>query len=259
MNTPEINRILKATWFVVVILGAFLAIQTLTSLKGLHDINPAYNAITVTGEGEAFAVPDLATFSFTITQDAKSVTEAQSSVTKKMDVILAGLKGMGIAEKDIKTTDYSVYPKYTYSSLPCAINYCPPSKQIQDGYTANHSVTVKVRKTEDAGKALALAGDKGATGLSSVSFTVDDPDKLTSEARALAIADAKEKAKVLAKDLGVKLVRVVSFSDNTGGGPMPYLRETMSVGMASDQAKAPTLPTGENKVNVSVSVTYEIR
>lgn len=243
------------------VLAAFLAVMTLNGLKGLKNPNPIYNAITLNGEGEAVGVPDIASFTFNVSQDAKTVSEAQSGVTKKMDAILEALKGLGIAEKDIKTSDYSVYPKYTYSSMPCSPNYCPPSRQTQDGYTATHSVSVKVRDTEKAGQALALAGDKGASNLSSISFTMDDPDELVNEARAKAIADAKEKANMLAKELGVKIVRVIGYSDNTGGGPMPYYSERSAVGMVVDmqQAKAPTLPTGENKVTLTVSVTYEIR
>ena len=124
-----------------------------------------------------------------------------------MDAALDGLKELGIEQKDIKTTDYTVWPKYTYESTICLPAYCPPSKQVPDGYTANHSVSVKVRKVKDAGRALALAGEKGATEISGISFTVDDPDKTLNEARAKAIADAKSKAKLLSKELGVRLVR----------------------------------------------------
>jgi uncharacterized protein len=262
MQNQEINDIYKWGRIVLIVLAVFLGVATLSSLKGLKNPNPVYNAITVNGEGEAFAVPDIATFTFNVSVDAATVSAAQEGVTKKMDTILSDLKSIGIEEKDVKTSDYSVYPKYTYSSQPCSPNYCPPSQQKQDGYTASHSVTVKVRKTEDAGAALSAAGSAGATNLSSIAFTVDDMDVITNEARAEAIADAKQKAESLSRELGVKLVRVMGFSDNTGGGgPMPYYSERSSAGMAVDmvQAKAPTLPTGENKVSVTVSVTYEIR
>ncbi len=261
MQTQEINNLYKWGRIVLVLLAVFLGVSALSGLKGLKNPNPVYNAITVNGEGEAFAVPDIASFTFSVSQDSATVSAAQEGVTKKMDAIIESLKELGIEEKDIKTSDYSVYPKYTYSSVPCSPNYCPPSQQKQDGYTANHSVTVKVRKTESAGAALAAAGSAGATNLSSIEFTVDDRDKIVDEARAEAIADAKRKAEMLAKELGVKLVRVMGYNDNMGGGPMPYYREMSVSNGAMDmaQAKAPTLPTGENKVVMNVSVTYEIR
>ena len=120
---------------------------------------------------------------------------------------------------------------------------------------------MKVRSTEDVGEALRVTGENGATGLSNISFTVDDPDKILDEARAKAIKDAREKAKLLSRELGVRLVRVVSFYDNTGGGVTPYYAE----GLGSDAmvktavAPAPTIPVGENKVTVNVTIVYEIR
>lgn len=244
----------------MVVLTVFLAAQALGALKELKGVDPAYNSISVTGEGEIVSIPDVATFSFSVSADAKVVSDAQAEVTEKMDAILLGLEALGVEDKDIKTTDYSIWPKYTYQSTICSPTYCPPGRQVEDGYTVSHSILVKIRKTEDAGKALALAGDKGATNLSGITFAIDDPDKLLDEARALAIEDARAKAKVLSKELGVRLVRVVSFYDNTDRG-IPYYAEGMGGDMMlkTSSAPAPTIPAGENKSIVSVTVVYEIR
>lgn len=259
-NTEEVKKILKWARITLIILAIFLAAETLGAFKNLRSIDPTFNSISVSGVGEAVSVPDIAVFSFTVSADAKIASDAQEEVTKKMDVILAKLKALGIEEKDINTTDYSLWPKYTSGPIVCSSTFCPPSRQVQDGYTASHNVSVKVRSTADVGKALALAGENGATGLSNISFTVDDPDKILDEARAKAITDAREKAKLLSKELGVRLVRVVSFYDNTGG-VMPYYAE----GLGSDTmvktatAPAPTIPIGENKVSINVTIVYEIR
>ena len=261
METKNLQDIYKWAWIVLIILAVFLGVRTLASLKGLRDTSPSYNTITVTGEGEVNALPDLATFSFTVSADAKTVSAAQEEVTQKVDAVLEAIKSLGVEEKDIKTTDYSVYPRYSYNQMPCTQFSCPPSRQTLEGYTASHNVTVKVRKTDDAGKILAAAGEKGATNLSGISFTIDDPEELRSEARALAIKNAREKADVLTDNLGVKLVRVVSYSDSSNGGIVPYYREALSMGGADATvpAKAPSLPTGENKIQITVNVTYEIR
>src|SRR3989338_6292868 len=258
-NTEEVRKVLKWVWVALIILAIFLAVETLGALKNLRSIDPTYNSISVSGEGEAISVPDIAVFSFTVSRDAKVASDAQGQVTKSMDVILAELKALGIEEKDIKTTDYSLWPKYASEPIICSPTFCPPSRQVQDGYTASHNVSVKVRSTEDVGEALRVAGENGATGLSSISFTVDDPDKILDEARAEAIKDAKEKAKLLSRELGVRLVRVVSFYDNTGGGGTPYYAESLGDNMVKTSAPAPTIPIGENKVNVSVTIVYEIR
>src|SRR3989344_577160 len=254
MNTEEARKVFKWVQVVLIVLAVFLAVEILGALKNLHSIDAAYNSVSVTGEGEAISVPDIASFSFTVSADAATPSDAQEQVTKQMDAALDGLKELGIEQKDIKTTDYTVWPKYTYESTICLPAYCPPSKQVPDGYTANHSVSVKVRKVKDAGRALALAGEKGATEISGISFTVDDPDKTLNEARAKAIADAKSKAKLLSKELGVRLVRVVSFYDNTGGGePVAYYAEGMGVDMVRSASVTPTIATGENKVVVNVT------
>lgn len=261
MQTKNLADIYKWGWVVLIILAGFLGVKTLDGLIDLKNGEPVYNSITVMGEGEAFIIPDLATFSFTVTADAATVSAAQEDVTEKVDTVIEAMKSMGIDEKDIKTTDYSVWPKYTYTQAPCTQFYCPPGEQKQDGYTANHSVTVKIRDTDQAGTALALAGDNGATNLSGISFTVDDPSAVTAEARALAIKDAKEKAEVLADELDVNLKKVISFYDSTDNGVMPYYAESVGYGMGGDKVSAsvPSIPTGENRVKVNVNITYEIR
>jgi len=260
MQSMEVKKVLRYLSWAIILLIIFLAAESLSAFKNLGDTSQVYNSIYVTGEGESISIPDIAKFSFTVSNDAESVSEAQATVTKKSDAIFAGLKELGVEDKDIKTTDYSVWPKYAYVSSVCNEGYCPPSRQIPDGYTVSQTVSTKVRNTADAGKALALVGEKGATNVSSLTFTTDDPNQNITEARNKAIDDARMKAKELAKRLGVSLVRVVSYSDNSSNpAPMYY---SAAMGMGGDLAKAqsaPTLPTGENKTKVSVVVTYEIR
>src|SRR5690606_11626549 len=133
-----------------------------------RNTSPSYNTITVSGEGEVFAVPDVASFSFTVSADAETVAAAQEDSAEKMEAVLEAMRGMGIEEKDIKTMDYSVYPRYSYTQGACTPMSCPPSRQVLEGYTASQNVSVKVRDTEKAGEALSLAGANGATGLSSI-------------------------------------------------------------------------------------------
>lgn len=255
----ELKRLMKWGSFVLVILGIFLLVETMGAFKEWRGLDPNSKTISVVGEGDVYAAADIATFSFAVSADAKVVSEAQSSVTQKMDAIIASLKDLGVEEKDIKTSNYSVYPKYSYQSAVCTQGYCPPGRQILDGYTVSHDVTIKVRQTADAGKVLAAVGDKGATNISNLSFTTDDPSALQGEARAKAIQDAKEKAKVLAKELGVRLGKVVSFSENTNQGPVPmYLAKDMAVGGLGG-GSAPTVPVGQNQIVSNVTVIYEIR
>jgi len=249
------------------ILALFLLVGTISELKQYRFIGSgvtATNTISVSGEGEVFAVPDTATFSVSIQEGAKEVADAQDTATKKSNDIIAYLKGAGIDDKDIKTTEYNVYPQYDYVQGACTSGYCQPGKQVLRGFQVTQTLTVKVRDTAKAGDLLSAVGSRGASQVSSLSFTIDDEDSLKAEARGQAIEDARTKAEALAKQLGVSLVRVVGFYENEGGYPTPYAyglggADTMAVRAESAPKAAPELPVGENKITSTVSVTYEIR
>lgn len=246
-------------------LALFLLVGTLSGLKSYHYIGSgvaASNTISVSGDGEVFAVPDTATFSVTVQETAKDVKTAQDTATKKSNDIIAYLKTGGVDEKDIQTTDYSVNPQYQYSQGVCPQSgYCPPGKQVLTGFQVSQTLTVKVRDTKKAGDLLAGVGSRGASSVSGLSFTVADQDALEAQARDKAITKAKAKADVLAASLGVEIVRVVGFSEGGGGGPI-YYAKSMAVGMGGggpDAAPAPEIPVGQNKITSNVTVTYEIR
>ena len=255
----------KAAAAALVALALWGAAEFLTTLKEFRFVGSgttATNTITVSGEGEVFAVPDLATFSVSVEEKAKEVKDAQKVATEKSNAILAALRAKGIADKDIKTTAYNVYPNYQWLQEPCTSRgYCPPGEQKLDGYTVSQSIEVKVRNTDAAGEILASVGSLGASNVSGLSFTIDDEDKLQADARAEAIADAETKAEELADQLGVKIVRIVGFSENGGGytPPMYLKREARAMDSAAANAPAPELPMGENKIASSVSITYEIQ
>ena len=128
------------------------------------------------------------------------------------------------------------------------------------GYEAHESMSVKVRNIDDAGKIMQELGALGVTDLNGPNFTIDDEDALKAEARKQAIEDAQAKAKVLAKDLGVNLGKVMNFSE--GGDymdPMYYGRDMMMAESANVKSTPAQLPKGENTITSQVSITYEIR
>jgi uncharacterized protein len=249
----------------VLILLALLSLFVLVKIVGearsyrFIGSNPEVrSAITVTGEGEIFAIPDIASFGFGATAQAKSAKEAQDAVVARINPAIKFLRDNGVAEKDIKTSSFNVYPQYTSVGAPCTQYSCPPSRQEISGYEASQYVEVKIRNIETAGGMIAGITEAGANNVSGLNFTIDEEDSLKAAARAQAIADAKSKAVVLAKDLNVKLVRIVEFSENNWGGVPPYMKFEMAQD-ARGSASSPDLPTGENKIFSSVVITYEIR
>lgn len=265
------ERLRKFILAAVILLTAFLAVQAIGGIKEWRYIGaglPATNIISVSGHGEAVGVPDVATFSFSVTSLKPTVAAAQEEATAKIGAITEYLADAGVEEKDIKTSDYSVYPQYEYQNSVCpaatagAAVYCPAGRQILRGYEVRQTTSVKVRDTEKAGELLAGVGEKGATEVSGLNFTFDDPDQIQAEARDSAITNAKEKAEVLARSLGVRLVRVVSYSEDGYPYPMYDSRIMYSANEAGAQAvkaTAPDISVGQNKVTSDVSVTYEIR
>lgn len=249
-------------------LALFLLISSLKALKEFRYVGSgvtASNTISVSGMGEVFAVPDRATFTVTVREEAKEVADAQEAATKKSNDIIEYLKDAGVEEKDIKTVSYNVNPKYEYSQGVCTPTSCPPSKQTLVGFEVYQSLEVKVQDPKKAGDLLSGVGGKGASEVSGLSFTIEDEDQLKTDAREMAIGEARAKAEQLADQLGVKVVRVVGFYEDSGGY-MPYYAKggvaMDSISFRSEAAMAvpaPDIPAGENKIVSNVNITYEIR
>ena len=111
-NSEKVTK--YAAWSLF-LLACFLAVQVLTGLKRLNYIGKEIypqRTIMVSGEGETFAIPDIASFSFSVQESGKTVAEAQEKADKKIEKALASLRNAGIEDKDIKTPNYNFYPKY---------------------------------------------------------------------------------------------------------------------------------------------------
>lgn len=252
------SRVEKLAALFLLVASVFVALIAIDRLVGLFEPRPTVGTmITVDGEGKVTAIPDIATITFSVSEDGDNASSAQDTTAKKINVALALMKSVGIDDKDIKTTSYTISPKYSYVP-PCYTGYCPqPSSRII-GYTASQTIEVKVRKITDAGKVLSQLGDAGVSNLYGPNFTIDDMDALRAAARGEAIDAARAKAKVLARDLGVSLVRVTGFYES--GGPILYGYGKAEAGMGGDVASpSVSLPTGENEVVVNVTVSYEVR
>lgn len=262
--TSDKKKMYKLSLIFIGLLSVFVFVKIIGEARGYRFIgsNPdVKSVISVSGKGEVFAVPDLATFSYGVTKESKNVKDAQQEATKIINASMDFLKEKGIDEKDIKTVSYNIYPKYTYQNQPCSQYYCPSGKSEISGYEVSQTIEVKVRKTDDAGTIIAGLGELGATNISGLEFSIDEEDALLADARAQAIKEAKQKAARLAKDLDVKLVRIIDFSENTSN-PIYSRYDTKAYGMGGMEqsiAPAPAIPTGENKITSNVNITYEIR
>jgi len=259
----------------LIVFLAVLAANALFDGRGYRDESKTPNTISFSGHGEVTAVPDIANIYFTISKDGSTVKDAQAGVAVIEKKALDVLKAKGVADKDIQTANASFNPKYEYRQAVCppipmgagtagvTVNpaspyYCPSGKQVLVGYTANESITVKVRNTDSVGDIMQGLGTTGVSDLNGPNFAIDKEDVLKAQARKLAIDDAKAKAKVLAKDLGVSLNKIVSFSEN-GNYPIMYAAKGMVLDSASSAPAPAVIPKGENTISSDVTITYEIR
>lgn len=266
------DRLYKAlTAFVFIlslvgIAGFFLAVQW---VKVAGNQYAQAQTITVSGSGEIYAVPDIAEITFSVVEEAKTAALAQEKATTKMNAAKEFLLGKEIDEKDINTTNYSIYPKYEYTRIEpvCYSGYCPPGKQEITGYEVNQSVSVKVRATDKAGEILAGLGNISVSNVYGPNFSFEDDTAVKEEARSKAIAEAREQAKRMAKELGVRLGKVVSFNESGNYPyPSPYsFSKDMAVavegrgGDTVNQIAPPEVPVGQNKVTSYVTIVYEIK
>jgi hypothetical protein len=250
------------------LLSILIIVVIIGGLFGLSYFDKAakgQNVITVSGEAEVTAIPDITRVWFSVEVEKATVEAAQEEASKKTNDVIAFLEDQDIDKKDIKTTGYNVYPRYEYEKkqIVCITYPCDPiGERVLKGYTVTQSIEVKLRDTDKTGNILAGLGSRGVTNINGPSFEIDDPDALEQEAKEKAIEQAREKAEKLAKALGVRLGDVVSFSEGGGGYPIYYGRggADMTVAeSAAPKALPPEVPIGENTISAYVSVTYEIK
>jgi len=251
-NLKEKERCLCAA--LLIILGIFLVTLIISKAIDIKDkIQITGNTITVSDTGEIYAKPDLALTTFSVITEAKTVGEALSENTKKMNAVIDFVKGQGVEAKDLKTAGFYIYPRYEWYEKN---EIYPQGKRVLVGYEVQQSLEVKIRNMEKIGDIIEGATEAGANQVGDLQFTIDKQDELKSQARKQAIEKAKAKGKELASQLGVKLVRIVNFSESS---QLPYYPLKLEAAAPEAGGEAPQIETGENKIAVTVTITYEIR
>jgi uncharacterized protein YggE len=216
---------------------------------GYNRQNP--NVISFSGEGKIFAKPDIAMVTLSVVTESKTVADVQKKNTEKMNKVIDFLKGFGIEDKDIKTTNYNLYPRYDYSQ------YSSKMPQII-GYEITQSLEVKMRNLDKVGDILEGSVNAGANQIYSLYFKVDKDEEFKAQAKELAIKDAKKKAEETAKQLGVRLGKLSGYSEGGGYYPPIYSNYDKAIGVGGGGESAPNIQTGENEILVNVTLTYEI-
>jgi len=204
---------------------------------------PGMRQVAVAGHGEVKGRPDTATVQIGVESEAATAKEALAQNTAQAQAIQQKLKDLGVAEKDLQTTNFGVNPTYGNDG-----------RQIT-GYHVSNSVAVTIRNLDQAGALIDQVVQAGANSIYGISFSVEDPQKLLEQARQQAMANAKARATQLASAGGAAIGDVLVISENANA-PVPLPMAARAE--AAQDAAVPVQP-GEQSFSVDVQVTYGLR
>ena len=203
--------------------------------------------IAVTGTGEVSGTPDTLTMSFGVSVLRDTVAQAVADAAVRSDAIISALEANRVAEEDIQTANFSIFPEYDYLG----------DEQRLRGYRVNNSVVAKIRDVDAAGGVIDATVAEGGDEVivSGVSFSIDDDAELVAAARAAAWADAEATAQQLADLAGVALGEPVTISETFSSLPPPI----SPVGdIAFAAAEATPIEPGQQQVAVTLTVRFAI-
>ena len=272
----SIKNYLSISLIVLSLVGAFGVAYYVITYGNSQTFNAP--AFYVSGEGKVAAIPDVAQFTFSVTNEGgQNLADTQTRNTETTNKVIEFLKTSGVEAKDIRTIGYNVYPRYssTYCGpIPLSPVYynesgygggstdsimpevCPPSTIV--GYTVEQTVQVKVRALENVGSVLSGVIENGANSTSQLSFTVDDRTEYENEARALAIAEAKSKAEAVAEAGGFRIGKLLSV-DEYFAGPYYDYGGYGGGGETLDTRVVPSVEPGSQEIIITVNLRYEIK
>jgi len=204
--------------------------------------------LDISATGEVTRVPDLAVISAGVVARSTTAAAALQETADKMERVITALKRAGVDDRDIQTSSVSLNPEYRY----------PENQSPQlTGYSASNQVTVRFRDIRNSGKVLDALVAVGANQINGPTMTIEHPEAALDEARTRAIAQGRARAELYARALGMNVARVVSVSE--GGGyyaPPPPPPAPM---MASAERSYTKIEPGEQKLQVSLSMVFELR
>jgi uncharacterized protein len=205
--------------------------------------------ISVTGEGKVSVTPDIAVMYLSIISRDADVSKAWDDNNAKADATIAALKAQGILEKDIRS-DFNLYQQEKTDQ------YGQPTGEIT--YVVTHTLTVTARDMSKLGDILGAAQAAGVNSVGGISYTLEDPSNAIRQVRALAVADAKERANEIAAGLGVTVGQVLSVNEYGVSMPAP-VDKGYSLGYGGGGGSSVPIQVGTWEITMSVYVVFEIQ
>ena len=229
--------------FFFVFLAVFL-LSISTAFAAQKDA-PAAPTLSVEGQGQGTATPDMATVTIGVTTQGEDAAKAQNDNAWVSNQIQSAVRSLGIEDKDIQTRNYSFYPNYSTEK---------DHRNEVTGYTVNNSVIVVVRDIKLTGKVIDAALNNGANEINSLDFSASDTKAVRKVALLNAVQDARDKADIIAKGLGKRIVGIQSVSESTGYIETRRFGGNMLMAAAKDAA-TPIAP-GSLSLTANVHVDF---
>ncbi|MFN2197586.1 MAG: SIMPL domain-containing protein [Anaerolineales bacterium] len=204
--------------------------------------------ISVNGTGTVNLDPDMATINIGVHTENSDAQQAVADNNAQAQEVMDVLKNAGIAERDISTSNFSIYPRQDYDK---------DGNVISTTYVVDNSVQVKVRDLSTIGSVLDAVVSAGANSINGIQFSVEDSSAAYNDALEAAVMSARSRAEVLAEAAGVELGEVQSISSSVSGGPTPVYQDVRM--SAESAAAAVPISPGQTQITVDVSVVYTIR
>lgn len=207
-------------------------------------------SVTVSGTGRASVTPDRFTFNVGVQTVSATVDDAVTENNRRVASVIAALKKAGAQDKDIQTSQFSIYPQQDYQQgkLPRIV-----------GYQVSNNISVRSTKVAEAGRLLGIAVAAGVNNSSGINFEVSDPAKGREQGLRAAFDDARAKASLLAQAAGRTLGRALLISEGVHQQepPRPMMR-TMAMEAQVANADIP-VESGSQEVVFTVTVAFELR
>lgn len=212
--------------------------------------SPGSRSIHVTGSGSVTDEPDIVTLYLGVSVEKASVEAAREVAASAMTAVIDSLKANNIAENDIQTENFSIYPQYDYTE----------EGRVLRGYRVNNTVSVTARDLESLNDIIddAIGAGGDIVIVNSIQFMIEDPTPLQAQARALAVKDAEAKAQTLAEASGVTLGKPITITETTRTTGPPIAFAEAAEFAADDGRSATPIEAGELTVTINVTISYEI-
>jgi len=219
------------------------------NIKAEITSQPYARTITVSAEGKIYSKPDIALIDLSVVSEGETVKAVTQEGNAAMSRIVDAVKALNVEAKDITSTTYNLRPQYAY----------PENKSSYlTGYRLTQNIQVKIRDLESVEDVLDAGVSAGANQVGQLTFDIDDPTLLKKQAREKAFTAAKEKAQEMASAAGVKLGRVVTFSEGSNYQSPVFSNYKMTDESLAITESTATIEPGSKELNLTVNVTYEI-